>query len=610
MLNTINVASSGLAASREQVENVMNNIANENTPGYKKRVTNIAEASHVDARLTGRGVEVGDTTRVTNIYLYDNLTQEKSKESQYDELSMMLADIEAIFHETDDSGFSADLDRYFQALENLRSNPNNEIYKDDLRNTGIAVVDDLKTLYSDIESREKVAFNTLNDDIQELNSILNDIGNINETMAQQLNISNDLLDKRDQLEQRMAEYIDLNVHRDTNYELEIGGMTAVRFDTNIHEVNVIEEYTAQKDIYATYNSGSGKYESDIINNATWTDDNDDFITYKLNNEFSITVTHGEVVNGEVVDKDNIIKALVYKINNNPDLNAVVTAYNGQYITDSSGNRILTSDTAHSDYDASNPDRYLIIEANIEGDKGKFEGRLIVEDSNSVSEASINDSISKKGADDVHLEIFDKELTLKSGKLDPILDNLTTESGANYFTKYKEQLDNIARTLSDISQSYIENSDGTYVYGESNVEIDANRANKVEIGLFSGGTVNTLQFNDGKVAGLTQDKLDYLASIQWKEDIDIDGTGGDLTSFSKYNQALRVEIAADKENIDFKAETQSAVTESLQTTYDKMVKVDKDEEMMNLIKFQAAYEANAKIITLLDEMLATILGMTR
>ncbi len=36
MLKSLNVAQSGLSASKIAVENVSNNIANENTPGYKK----------------------------------------------------------------------------------------------------------------------------------------------------------------------------------------------------------------------------------------------------------------------------------------------------------------------------------------------------------------------------------------------------------------------------------------------------------------------------------------------------------------------------------------------------------------------------------------------
>jgi len=63
-------------------------------------------------------------------------------------------------------------------------------------------------------------------------------------------------------------------------------------------------------------------------------------------------------------------------------------------------------------------------------------------------------------------------------------------------------------------------------------------------------------------------------------------------------------------VDFMYKTQQAVSESLKSSYDQLTKVDKDEEMINLIKFQAAYEANAKIITTVDEMIQTILGLKR
>ena len=627
MLDTINVAASGLAVAREQVENVMNDVSNENTPGYKKRRVGVSEASHIDARLTGRGALIGETTRVTNVYLYDNLTNEKSKKSQYDELSNMLSDIEAIFYETEDSGFSADLDRYFQSVENLRSDPSNEVYRNDLRNTGTAIVDDLKILYSDIEKKEASILNTIKDDILELNATLVDIGIVNKKLTN-TGLSNDLLDKRDQLEQRIAKYIDINIDRTIDYELKISDMTAVRFDNNIHEVRLETSTVAQRDVYAEPHNPSNI--SNLINLSTWQDEGDK-VTFKLNNISTISVEYGEIIldsNGNKVDlnndgdntndavtKDNVIKALVYKINHAPDMAGIITAYNGEYILDKHGEKILTTNPKHPEYDSANPykDRYLVIESDIKGDVGKFYGRVIVEDANAPQSAvnlKKSDELSIKGADDVHLEIFDKTLSLKSGKLKSLVENLHTHSPNNLFVKYKENLDYIAKALSDMTGSYIENDDETYVSGISAVDIHKNRDKRVDIKLFSGGTVDTLKFNDGLVSGLTQENLDYLATLQWNEKINIDDTGENLTSFSRFVQSSRVQIAENKESIDFKKETQDAVTNSLQNTYDKQVKVDKDEEMMNLIKFQSAYEANAKLITVIDEMLVTILGMKR
>ena len=287
MLNMLNVSSSGLVAAQEQVDNVMNNIANENTPGYKKRVVNISEAEHSDARQTGRGVTVGDTTRVTNIYVYDNLTDEKSKQSQFSELSTMLANIEGVFSETDDSGFSADLDRYFQSLENLRANPSNEIYQNDLKTTGQIIVDDLKTLYSNIEKQEKISLNTVYDDVDTVNSYLKDIGDVNYQLSNK--VSNDLLDKRDQLEQKLATYTDITIDRSNNYELKLSDLTAVRFETNIHTVEAKEEYQAQKNFYANDDRSSN-----LVDATTWEDDGDK-VTYRFDNKYNVSVAYGEVI---------------------------------------------------------------------------------------------------------------------------------------------------------------------------------------------------------------------------------------------------------------------------------------------------------------------------
>jgi len=616
MLNILNVAQTGLQASQAQVEGVMNNLANENTPGYKARVVDISELDHSDTRLTGRGVSVDSVSRITNVYMYQNLVEEESKLHSLTELDVMLNDIESIFYETDDSGLSADINRYFQSLENLRTSPENEIYKDDVKNNASILVEDLQNLYEGIEEREEATLNRAEDTVEEINNILSEIGAVSQQIIDSTGTPNDLLDKRDALEQELAKYIDVEISREDSYELKIGGVTAVRFDTNVHSLNLIEEYSPQSDIYVK--DSVIPYESSLIDKTTWdnTGTTPDSLTYVLNNEISITIAYGDSVDidgdgvDEIVDEDNIVRALVAKINTNTNMLGKVTAYNGNYSIDNDGNKVLM--------EPQTDEHYLVIESTVAGEKGKFIGEILINDNDNVDgngaeigvHVSKNDTVSKEGIDDIHLEIFDEEIYLEGGILKPMIDNLKTESGINNFTEYKEKLDQFAKTLSDMSAAYIENDDESYVYGLDAAEIDPDADDTVLIGLFTGGTVESLQFHESMVNTLTQEKLDYLASIQWKEDIDFTGTGEDNTSFSKFYQTIRVDIADDRESIIFKKESQGAIKESMQNTYDKLTKVDKDKEMVDLIKYQASYEANAKMITVVDEMLATILGMKR
>ena len=611
MLNTLNVAQSGLTAAHTQVENVMNNIANENTAGYKKRVVSVTESEHSDSRVTGRGVTVGSVDRVTNIYMYDRLIDEQSKSAQYSELSTMLSDIESIFYETEDSGLSNDLDKYFQAIENLRSNPYNEIYRNNLANQGQILVDDIQTLYKGISDREAVTTNFIDDNVGEINGILNDIGAVNKQISDEINPSNDLLDKRDALESRLSEYISIDVNREDTYSLSIGGMTAVRYNTNVHAIEVVKENNAQKDIYSNINNTSN------LVNTNWDDSSTpkDSITYTYDKDNSITITAGDSFvdtdgNTQTVTKDNIVQALTSKINNDPVISLYVEAHNGQYSLDDSGNKIeLAPQTT---------DHYLMVESKITGTSGSFESRITVNNNDTV-DANANQILSIidknsvksiKADNDIHFEIFGEELDISGGTIKSMLDNIDTTSTANKFEDYKDMLNNFAKALADISHSYIDKGDGTYISGEiaGLKAIESDRSQSQTIGLFSGATVETLTFNKAVVSNLSQSDLDYLATSQWNSNIDIDGTGDNETSFTKYLQKIKVTISADKENADYARETQIAVTQALTGTYDKLTKVNKDDEMINLIKFQSAYEANAKLITIVDEMLATILGM--
>jgi len=57
-----------------------------------------------------------------------------------------------------------------------------------------------------------------------------------------------------------------------------------------------------------------------------------------------------------------------------------------------------------------------------------------------------------------------------------------------------------------------------------------------------------------------------------------------------------------------AEHQSTVSLQLETYREEISGVSLDEEMVNLVQFQSAYAAAAKLVTAADEMLQTVINM--
>ena len=81
-----------------------------------------------------------------------------------------------------------------------------------------------------------------------------------------------------------------------------------------------------------------------------------------------------------------------------------------------------------------------------------------------------------------------------------------------------------------------------------------------------------------------------------------------TTFDSYYSALASGVGSDVSNASANAEYEDAMVSHLENYRESVSGVSLDEEMVNLVKFQHAYQAAAKLITTVDDMLNTVLNM--
>ena len=439
------------------------------------------------------------------------------------------------------------------------------------------------------------------------------------------------------LELELSKFVDVDINRDAGfYEIKIGGVVAVSNNIFHKEIEIEDRLTPQIDKFNHIRQNADgsstvfdslKYNSDFTAKALY--DVDDTITYKLNNEFSVSVKIGESITGNwdgdpntpdttmTVDNDNLTRAFMVKINSDPNMSKLVTAHNGEYTLDASGNKIPMYP---------NSDNYLKIESNLPGVDNEFTGRFSIErktgtDVDGRETIYKNDKESKIGQTDTVLTILDQDLNLKSGSMRAQVENLSTSNPNNKFQKYLDQLDQFAQTLADVNSSYIRVGENDYVYGRDASEahntapFPPNGGDIVNMNLFSGSSVKTLKFDKNAVNDLNQQNLDYLATLQWKDNLSFKGGAQNpndvnSTSFVEFYRNLKVGVSTDKEEANYGFEVQDAIANNLGTAYNEVVKVNSDDEMIDLMKFQAAFSANAQVISAVDEMIQTLLGMKR
>jgi flagellar hook-associated protein 1 len=85
---------------------------------------------------------------------------------------------------------------------------------------------------------------------------------------------------------------------------------------------------------------------------------------------------------------------------------------------------------------------------------------------------------------------------------------------------------------------------------------------------------------------------------------------DGASFGDFYTSLVGDVGSDVRRAGLNHDHQSAMIKHLQNYREEVSGVSLDEEMVNLIKYQHAYNAAAKLITTTDEMLQTLIGLVR
>jgi flagellar hook-associated protein 1 FlgK len=84
--------------------------------------------------------------------------------------------------------------------------------------------------------------------------------------------------------------------------------------------------------------------------------------------------------------------------------------------------------------------------------------------------------------------------------------------------------------------------------------------------------------------------------------------GGQASFNDYYSALVGSVGSDVRNASANHDYEDAMVSQLENYRESVAGVSLDEEMINLVKYQHAYEAAARVITTVDEMLNTVLNM--
>jgi len=606
--SALTVANSGLKAAQTMVDVTAKNIAHANDEHYTRQ----RAVSHSLPPRTSRdkwhyeiagGVKNINIERVHDEFVYARYRQHSTIQEASKYLKDSLEHVAIYFPEVDGFGVSNELDNYFDAWASLITNPSESANKVNLSSVTQRLVSTIKELRGNIKTFQKKTDDELKTLAEEINQIAKEIAHLNSEIfravenqkkVNNITVVNELKDRRDHLELALAKLVNIEVGKDSFTSNNISSDAILEsgsdYVLNVSGFNIID------------GTNFNRLETRVESNAQ------DFVDLKFVRqdfkEFSMSnfITSGKIgaildLRGRSINKEgsfddgmlqgylNSLDAFTKTLINNT--NSIYS----KTITD----RLRSNKPIFQDVD-----RTLLGQV---GDmkKGSFFISIIDIDDKIIGtkEIFINQRSSIR---EIQNQINSNNDDNNDGAPSNDIDD-TFEAKIVDDTFYIEPIYGAGkyRISIDDNGTNFAGSLGLNRFFDGNDAKDITLAYKIKENASTISTYTQSEQGKGLIANdMTQLRYDFLKFET--PNGEVNATLGDFLTQIITQVSSDGAVAID----DFK--TKNTIYEQIKGEFHAIGKVSVDEELINLIRFQSGYTANAKVITTIDEMLKTVLGL--
>lgn len=622
IFNGLHIGYSGLSASQLGINTTSHNITNADTEGFtRQRVVqqSAAPLGTIMPGAQGNGTQVKEIVRIHDEFVFSRFRAESQTKEFSDFQRQTLEELSTYFPEMENVGLKFDMQEYFNLWGDLSINPDNQAVK-------VALAQQTQVLSQDLQqTRTRITDlqGTLNDQLKvavdEINRIGTQIAKLNQGITETESISgqhaNDLRDQRGVLEVALAKLVDATV-----FEGKITSNMPVSRD-------IIEkggDYTIN---IAGFNVIDGKtFHPIVIDNTT---NSNGFYDLSYERQDGVMLPMAGAIKGGQVGAILNLRGSDFDQNGdlqNGQLQEIINQLDGfaAGLIESTNNLYAqgAQDKMTSDR-LGVPDNDALINSGLNIKTGTFDIVAYDIDGNVAARRTI--TISSTTVMD------DSALFLPSGSINSILGQLRLDQDNNADGNATNDIDDILKAsyVKGQMQLQINKADFPgYTFG-----VEDNQLNGLASGTNFAGAIGLSRFFEGESA--KDINLDYTlrndtALIKAnKSPIDGDNTlandmlqlqfesigfsaNGSMTSTTLYGyyDAVVTDVGTRTNAAITINETAMAKYNAVLQSYESISKVNIDEEMVNLIKYQTAYGASAKIITTIDQMMETLLGLKR
>ena len=625
IFNGLHIGYSGLTASQLGVNTTSQNISNAETDGYtRQRVVqqSTTPLGNIEPGAQGNGTQVAEIVRIHDEFVFSRYRTESEKKEYSSFERQTLEELSTYFPEIENVGIKYDLQEYFNLWGDLSSYPDNQSVKIALAKQTEVLSSDIKNTRTQVADLQVTLNNQLKSAVDEINRIGQEIANLNQGITETEAIAgqhaNELRDKRGVLEIALSELIGSDVfERSTSSNqavdrsiIEKGG----DYTINIAGFNIIDGKTFHPIQIENKNNPGGFYSLSYERQDGYLLPMDDLIKGGrvgsiLDLRGSSFDSDGNIENGQLQDIINQLDGYA---------TGLIESTNNLYAQASQS--IMTSDSLELSATDS------LLSSNLNVNKGTFDIIAYDIDGTEVSRRSIDIS-SVTSMDDTVYDIDGSVLT------EPSLNSIIGQLRANVDDNKDGNADNDINSILDFNfkngnlQIIVDDTEfPAYTFSIEDDQTDGlssgtNFAGAIGLSkFFDGNNAENINLNHAlsddpsliKASKSPADGNNELANdmlqLQFE---DVSFTANGVTkrdTLYAYFDSIATDVGIRTNAAITTDDTTSAKYNAILLSYESISKVSIDEEMVNLIKYQTAYGAASKIITTIDQMMDTLLGL--
>jgi flagellar hook-associated protein 1 FlgK len=270
LFGLFDIAKSAIFASQTALTVTSHNIANINTPGFSRREAIFAVSGPValSGNLLGSGVTISGIRRHYDQFIQTQLWGQYQNYGSSSALNQTLSQIEQIFNEAKNIGLAVPLTDFFNAWQELATNPEGFVQRSVLLQKANSLVLVAKQMELGITENLESINDTIDNIAERVNAIGSEIAAINGKIVQveagsQVESAHDLRDQRDMLLNELATLVDFSSYEDENGSITVmvgmrnlvSGETSNSLSTRINEEGDKDLYIDGIDITGNIRKG-------------------------------------------------------------------------------------------------------------------------------------------------------------------------------------------------------------------------------------------------------------------------------------------------------------------------------------------------------------------